>query len=168
MTAESSPRPDVAALMRADFAALADKDLAGMQALWHPQVEAHVLSLGQVLDHDGASAVFAELFSALDPFGFEAVRIHADGNTSIGEWRMTGTFRGAWRGLAPTGGDLELCGVDVMEWEDRLLRRVTVYVDGAAVARQLGLLPQRGSLAERGLTAAFNGVQRVRARLGRI
>lgn len=164
----AAPRTDVATLMRADFAALARKDLAGMQALWHPDVEAHVLSLGRVLDHDGASAVFAELFAALDPFGFEVVRINADGDTSIGEWRMTGTVRGALGGMVPTGRDIELCGVDVMEWEDGLLRRVTVYFDGATVARQLGLLPAQGSWVERGATAAISTIHRLRARFGRV
>ncbi len=170
MTATDIPAStDVAELMRVDFAAVDRKDLAAMQALWHPRAEARFIALGEELDRDGVTAFFRELFTAMDPFTFETIRVHADGQTSIGEWLLTGTFCGGpWNGFEPTGGQVVLAGIDVMEWEDGLMRRNTVYFDGAAAARQLGLLPPEGSAVERGMTAAFNGVQRLRARLGRI
>lgn len=41
----------------------------------------------------------------------------------------------------------------------------TVYFDGAAFARQVGMLPAAGSAGDRAVTAAFNGLTRLRRRI---
>jgi hypothetical protein len=43
-----------------------------------------------------------------------------------------------------------------MEIDGGLIRRNTIYYDGATMARQVGLLPSKGSLADRALLAMFN------------
>ena len=43
-----------------------------------------------------------------------------------------------------------------MRFEDGLLKHNTVYYDGLALARQIGLLPSEGSRTDRALQAAFN------------
>jgi hypothetical protein len=55
-------------------------------------------------------------------------------------------------------------GVDVLTVEDELIRSNYAYWDDAATARQLGLMPPRGSRRERGLLALFNTITRVRRR----
>lgn len=165
MTTTTSP----AQRMRAAFDALAAKDLDALDAMWHDDLEERFLALGRTLDKAQTRDFFEELFTALDPMTFTTVRVFEDGDVSIGEWHILGTFRGGrWQGFEPTGGTMEMQGIDVMEWQDGKLRRNTIYMDGAALARQLGLLPRAGSVAEQALTAAFNGVQQVRRRLGRV
>jgi hypothetical protein len=51
---------------------------------------------------------------------------------------------------------VELRGVDFFEVEDGLLRRNTVFYDGASFARQIGMLPREGSLADRAMLRLFN------------
>jgi steroid delta-isomerase-like uncharacterized protein len=81
---------------------------------------------------------------------FELVRAsHADSFTA-GEWRSRMTHRGEIDGLAPTGREVESGGVDVatLDPEGRITHLVSYY-DGAAIMRDLGVLPARGSRTER-------------------
>ena len=66
-------------------------------------------------------------------------------------WRMTGTFTGEMDppGLAPTGDRVEIEGVDVFELRDSKIARLWTYYDAMEIGRKLGMLPPRGSAAER-------------------
>ena len=90
------------------------------------------------------------------PFGsFDAL-------ASAGHWRMTGTFMGPFDppGFAPTGGPVEVEGVDLWDFRDGRLERVRSFYDVSAMARQIGALPPRGSRGEEVGVA----VQKLRAR----
>jgi hypothetical protein len=60
---------------------------------------------------------------------------------------------------------VDLRGCDVMEFDDGRLRHNTIYYDGLAFARQIGMLPREGSSADKAMTAAFNAGVDVRSRL---
>lgn len=62
------------------------------------------------------------------------------------------THRGEIDGLAATGRVVESAGVDVatLDGEGRIVHLVSYY-DGAEIMRDLGVLPPRGSRAERAL-----------------
>ena len=57
---------------------------------------------------------------------------------------------------------VELRGLDLMEIEDGQTVSNTSYYDGAAFARQVGMLPPEGSGADRMMKSAFNAVTNVR------
>ena len=63
--------------------------------------------------------------------------------------RRPGTFQG----FAPNGARLDLQGVDVVTLRDGKIVRNEAYTDGMTIARQLGMLPPRGSAAEQRLAA---------------
>jgi steroid delta-isomerase-like uncharacterized protein len=80
-------------------------------------------------------------------------------------FRFAGTFAGeitapGLPALAPTGGRLELLGMDRSEIQDGRLARHQIFWDVAELGRQLGAFPARGSQADR-LTRR---VQRLTAR----
>lgn len=69
-------------------------------------------------------------------------------------FRFSGTFAGELTApdlppLAPTGGRLEMLGMDRSEIRDGRLARHQIFWDIAELSRQLGALPPRGSRAER-------------------
>lgn len=69
-------------------------------------------------------------------------------------FRFTGTFAHELTApdlppLAPTGGRLELLGMDRSEIRDRRLARHQIFWDMVELGRQLGAFPQRGSRGER-------------------
>jgi steroid delta-isomerase-like uncharacterized protein len=110
------------------------------------------------------SAHAARVHSAFPDLQFELVRAaHGDGFTA-GEWRSRMTHRGEIDGVAPTGRVVESGGVDVatLDEEGRISHLVSYY-DGAEIMRDLGVLPARGSRAERMLARLAS----LRARLGR-
>lgn len=56
-------------------------------------------------------------------------------------------------------------GCDVMKFDDGKLKSNTIYHDGLAFARQIGMLPREGSPADKAITTAFNASTDVKARL---
>jgi predicted ester cyclase len=101
----------------------------------------------------------AKVISAFPDLRFELVRVaHGDG-FSAGEWRAEMTHRGELSGLAPTGRRASSAGVDVATLgDDDLITHLVSYYDGAAIMRDLGLLPRHGSRAERGLLRAASRI----------
>jgi len=91
-----------------------------------------------------------------------ADRIVADRSTAVEQWHAAGTFSGgSFQGIEATGKHVEIRGVDVMEITEGQVRHNTIYYDGAAFARQIGLLPHSGSGTE-ALLSVFNTVTRLR------
>jgi steroid delta-isomerase-like uncharacterized protein len=65
-------------------------------------------------------------------------------------WRITGTMLGPDpSGFAPTGARAEVAGVDLYDFREGLLARIRTTYDIMGWGRQLGLVPPRGSRAER-------------------
>jgi steroid delta-isomerase-like uncharacterized protein len=97
----------------------------------------------------------AKVHAAFPDLHFELVRAaHADG-FSAGEWHSRMTHEGELEGLKPTGRVVESDGVDVATIDgDGKISHLVSYYDGAAIMRDLGLLPERGSRTERLLVRA--------------
>jgi steroid delta-isomerase-like uncharacterized protein len=167
-TERTNDRRSAGDLMRAVFAALTKRDLEALASMWHEEVVEDFVVLGVFRGRAAARAFFAELFAAVPDLEFQTERIlEAGGSIAVGQWKIRGTFSGGpFQGIEPTGRRVELRGVDVMEFEDGLLRRNTIYYDGLSFARQIGLLPVLGSVADRAVMTTFNAVTRVRRRVG--
>ena len=81
-------------------------------------------------------------------------------------WRMQGTFTGAPidpPGFAPTGRAVDLRGIDEWLMRDGRIAHYRAYYDMNELAVQLGIVPERGSRAEKGMAA----MQRLQARFMR-
>ena len=87
-------------------------------------------------------------------------------------WRGWGTHTGRLDppGFAATGRRWELDGVDFHEYRDERVCKLRIAFDMMSASRQLGLMPDAGSRAERALATAqraVSGVQRaIRERRG--
>jgi steroid delta-isomerase-like uncharacterized protein len=92
----------------------------------------------------------AGVLRAFPDLRFELVRVAAGEGFVAGEWRAEMTHRGELDGLRPSGRRVRSAGVDVATLdEDGRVTHLVSHYDGAAIMRQLGLLPARGSRAER-------------------
>src|SRR4051794_24511625 len=91
--------------------------------------------------------------------------IAADGPRASFWWRGLGTNTGPIDppGVPPTGKHIDFEGADFHEYHEGKVARLRIVFDMADVSRQLGLLPDPGSIAEKALVAA----QRLRARVQR-
>ena len=137
-------------------------------AAWNsgdPDAVAAFFAVDAVYDDRGAAekapgrgairAHLAAVMAAFPDLRFEIVRNAHVGDVSWGEWRAAMTHRGNLFGLAATGRRIGSAGVDVARLgDDGLITELISYYDGAAMMRDLGLLPRRGSRLERALLRA--------------
>src|SRR6476660_2102639 len=94
-----------------------------------------------------------QAFPDLHFFEPDPRRIGIDGDTVLWAWRMPGTMQGRIDppGFAPTNRRMTVDGVDVWEMRDGRIARYRAFYDMNDVARQLGIAPEPGSRAERGV-----------------
>lgn len=167
--ATTSQARSPAQLAREIFEALFDRrDIDAVRPLWNEDSVNHFLALGvDPRGPDELAAFFREMHGAFPDFAMTIESIFGDDRHAVVQWTATGTFDGApFQGIAPTGRRITWRGCDVFRFnEDGTLDANTIYHDGAEVARQLGMLPPRGSLADRALLHAFNAWTGLRRRL---
>jgi glyoxylase-like metal-dependent hydrolase (beta-lactamase superfamily II)/predicted ester cyclase len=154
--------PGPARVARAYFEAVAARDVDGMVSWWAPGGVENIVSIGKLSVPDGLRTFFGELFAALPDMTFEVLDLVAARNQAAVRWRATGTFcGGSFQGIEPTGARIAIEGLDLLTIEDGLIRRNDAYNDGMDLARQMGVMPPRDSVAERGMTNAFNTRTRI-------
>lgn len=156
-TPAAEPGMTPATVAREAFDAVIARDPDAIVALAAPDARDDVVAVGELRGREEIGRFFAEVFAAFPDFTMTVDRIVSDERTAVVQWHATGTFTGApFLGALPTGRRVTLKGTDVMEIDAGLIRRNTIYYDGATMARQVGLLPKKGSRADRALLAAFN------------
>jgi steroid delta-isomerase-like uncharacterized protein len=148
---------------RAAFDAFMAHDVEAVLSNWHPEGIQDWIALGIFRGHDEMRELFTGLFAAVPDLQMTVEAVTADERRCVIQWRSSGTHTGStFLGIDATDRRIELRGVDVMEVEDGLVVRNTVYYDGAAFARGLGMLPPQDSGAEKLMIGTFNGVTRLR------
>src|SRR5829696_1632625 len=164
--ASSAPATTPQAVMTAYFEALTRHDLDAIAAAWAPGGHCHIAGQADATGPDGVRAYWAELFGACPDLRFHVVDLIAEGERVAVRWSARGTFAGpaSYQGIEPTYARLDLEGLDLFRLRDGAIEREDAYTDGSTFARQIGLLPPRGSSAEQRMTRAFNGQAKVRRR----
>jgi steroid delta-isomerase-like uncharacterized protein len=175
-----------AELARESFEALFERrDFEAAREFWTEESVDHFLALG--IDVRGPvklEAFFRELFAAVPDFRMTIENIVEDwrssarpgrrpppgrGDHAVVQWTGTGTFNGGpFQGIEPTDRFVSLRGCDVIRFSrDGKVEENTIYYDGAEFARQIGMLPSRDSMADKGMTEALNAATRLRRRFRR-
>jgi steroid delta-isomerase-like uncharacterized protein len=92
----------------------------------------------EVQDHIGA------IFETWPDIRFETRRLYVGDGVVTQEWTATATHSNTMRRgdliAEPTGEKIEWRGVDVIPYEDGLVKRKDVYSDSVSILRQVGLL----------------------------
>jgi steroid delta-isomerase-like uncharacterized protein len=151
-------------IVRRYFDALARRDLDAAEACWLPGGVSTV-PVGNLAVPEQWRAYFEELFAAIPDSRHEVLDVISEDDRVAVRWRLTGSFAGRpYQGIRATGQQIVQEGVDVLTVEEGLIVSNHAYWDDAATARQLGLMPPRGSRRERALLALFNTASRLRRR----
>jgi steroid delta-isomerase-like uncharacterized protein len=81
----------------------------------------------------------------------DTVYLSVDGTKVAVPWRVKGTATGPLDppGFAPTGGSIEIVGVDLVEFRNGKVCHVRSIADTMGLARQIGAAPSPGTLGER-------------------
>jgi steroid delta-isomerase-like uncharacterized protein len=141
-------------------------DLDGMAAFWDDETIEDLVPVGILRGPAELREYFGTMFRALPDVEMTVERVIADASVATVQWRMTGTFTGGpFQGLEPNGKYVEMRGCDLIELDERIIRRNTVFFDSFSFARAVGMMPPRDSGAERAMLSAFNAVTKVRSRM---
>jgi steroid delta-isomerase-like uncharacterized protein len=158
--------------VRAVFRRVFDRrDFTNAQDFWSDDSVNYFLATGETVR--GATALtqwFTGLFAAVPDWKLDVENVVEDGlGQVVVQWRGGGTFTGSpFQGINATGRRIEIRGCDVIRLaSDGRVVSNTVYYDGAAFARQIGMLPMMGSRADRLVTRGFNAFAGLRRRIGR-
>lgn len=166
MTEQATPSPTQVATEI--FQALKEHDLDAVFDRGHPDVVDDFVVVGRFEGREAVRAFFTALFDAFPDFDIDVVHMVGDDQHAVVQWHATGSFTGGpFQGVHATGRSIELRGCDVMRFEDAKLIQNTIYYDGLAFARQIGLLPREGSSADKAMMAAFNAGTDVKAQVAK-
>jgi steroid delta-isomerase-like uncharacterized protein len=80
-------------------------------------------------------------FDAFPDFKCEVTSFFASGNRQCEEMTITGTHRGTYLTIEPTGKSISLRGVLIRELRKGKTSRFSIYFDPTTLMRQLGVLP---------------------------
>ena len=147
------------------------RDFTDAQEFWSDDSVDYFLATGETVR--GAKALtqwFTGLFAAFPDWRLDVENVVDDGAGQVAvQWRAAGTFTGSpFQGVKATGRRVEIRGCDVIRVApDRRVVSNTVYYDGAAFVRQIGMLPMRGTRADRLVSQGFNAFTALRRRIGR-
>jgi steroid delta-isomerase-like uncharacterized protein len=160
--AQSAEKTAREALMQAYLEAWNLHDPDAVAAFFAPDAVYDDRGAGRVLA--GVEAIrlhVARVQSSFPDLHFQLVRAAHGDEFTAGEWTATMTHRGELEGLRATGRRLSSAGVDVatLDSQSRIAHLVSYY-DGAALMRELGLLPARGSRVERAFLRAASMLPR--------
>ena len=149
------------------FGALAAHDVDAAVACWSGGGVDRFVGQRDLIAPEGVREYFSTLFDAFPDFAFHILDTTTAQDRTAVRWRATGTFAGPGRfeGFEPNGARIELEGCDVVMVRDGLIVTNHAYLDGADLARQLGVLPPVGSRAQTRLIALANLRTRARRRL---
>src|SRR3954452_10043866 len=104
--------------------------------------------------YDGRQAVLAyheQMFAAAPDFRVEVTHVAAVGDAVLAAWVLSATFTGApFEGLRPNGRRVRLDGASTQVVRAGRVASAEVIFDGASFARQVGMLPIRGSARRSG------------------
>ncbi len=94
----------------------------------------------QGLNRTATAEYAAGLFAAFPDLSF-AIESHATGEDGLvmATWRMTGTNRGPFQGLPPSGREIDLLGVDAITIVHDRVHSVVGYFDTKVIPEQLEL-----------------------------
>jgi steroid delta-isomerase-like uncharacterized protein len=150
-------------LARSYFEAVANQDIEGMLAHWHPDGVGYIHGMVDVRVPDTYHGWFTNFFKAFPDFKFEILDIIGDEERAAVRWRATGTFTGPVRfeGMDANGASVESEGCDVLTFREGKLVSNFAYTNGAEMARQLGALPPTGSAPEKAMLGALNAKTRL-------
>jgi steroid delta-isomerase-like uncharacterized protein len=121
-----------------------DHDLDAIMAMHAPDMVFENHTAGESAQGEAVRDHIGSIFESWPDIVFEGRRTYVRDGLVVQEWTATATHTNTMqRGdlvAEPTGKRIEWKGLDVIPFEDGLIKRKTVYSDSVSILRQLGLL----------------------------
>jgi steroid delta-isomerase-like uncharacterized protein len=125
-------------------AAWTAQDVDAIMALHAPDMVFENHTAGEAAQGEDVRGHIASIFETWPDIRFETRRIYVRDGVVTQEWTAgathTNTMRRGDLVADPTGNRIEWRGIDVIPFEDGLVKRKDVYSDSVSILRQVGLL----------------------------
>ena len=121
-----------------------DHDLDAIMSMHAPDMVFENHTAGESAQGDEVRRHIGRIFESWPDLRFETRRLYVGDGVVTQEWTASATHSNRMtRGnlvAEPTGRKVEWRGVDVIPYEDGLIKRKDVYSDSVSILRQVGLL----------------------------
>ena len=122
-------------------------DLDTIMAMHAPDMTFENHTAGESARGDDVRRHIGSIFEAWPDIRFETRRLYVRDGVVAQEWTANATHRNTMRRgdlvSEPTGRKVRWRGVDVIPFENGLVKRKDVYSDSVSILRQVGLLDRR-------------------------
>lgn len=119
-------------------------DEAALEELLAPDFVDHDALPGQPPGREGHKQILAMFRSAFPDLQVATEDIVAEGDKVVSRWTARGTHQGELMGIAPTGKEVTIKGIDVLRIaEGRIVER-WAEDNGLELMQQLGAIPELG------------------------
>jgi steroid delta-isomerase-like uncharacterized protein len=119
-------------------------DLDTIMSMHAPDMVFHNHTAGERADGDDARQHIGSIFETWPDIEFSTRRLYVRDGLVVQEWTATATHKNTMRRgdlvAEPTERTISWDGLDVIPFENGLVKRKDVYSDSVSILRQLGLL----------------------------
>jgi steroid delta-isomerase-like uncharacterized protein len=119
-------------------------DLDTIMSMHAPDMVFENHTAGEAAEGEAAREHIGKIFESWPDINFTTRRLYARDGLIVQEWTATATHTNTMRRgdlvAEPTGKRIEWKGMDVIPFENGLVKRKDVYSDSVSILRQLGLL----------------------------
>jgi steroid delta-isomerase-like uncharacterized protein len=119
-------------------------DLDTIMSMHAPDMVFENHTAGESAEGEAARGHIGKIFETWPDINFTTRRLYARDGLIVQEWTATATHTNTMRRgdlvAEPTGKKIEWNGMDVIPFENGLVKRKDVYSDSVSILRQLGLL----------------------------
>ena len=119
-------------------------DLDAIMAMHAPDMVFENHTAGESAQGEAVREHVGSIFETWPDINFTSRRTYVNDGLVVQEWTATATHANTMRRgeveAEPTGKRVEWRGVDVIPFEDGLVKRKDVYSDSVSILRQVGLL----------------------------
>ena len=119
-------------------------DLDAIMSMHAPDMVFENHTAGESAEGEEVRSHIASIFDSWPDIAFSTRRMYVRDGLVVQEWTATATHVQPMRRgdlvAEPSGKQIEWKGLDVMPFENGLLKRKTVYSDSVSILRQIGLI----------------------------
>ena len=154
-------------LVRWAFERINDHDVTPLKEFWTADTVEHFPDR-TCRGSEEIAAYFEDTFKGVPDMNMEIVALAEQGDDVFVQWRLTGRHTGVFQGIAPTGRELSIDGIDhfVISDDQKVISNFVVF-DRVQFGQQLGLMPPDDSRGDRAMKAAFNARTKIASKLRR-
>ncbi len=130
------------AIARRGYEAINQKNLDALDEVVASDMTDHDPAPGQAPGLEGVKQYFSSLHAAFPDVQMDVEDMIAEGDKVVARVSVSGTHRGEFMGIAPTGNRVTIAGIDILRVADGKIVEHWGKFDDLGMMQQLGVMEQ--------------------------